>query len=249
MSNALIPSPSGAVLVLAENPMRPAIDTYHRVRSLGLWQTTHAPAYAPEAEAYRDKHLKYFCAAVDAAQCFKNAMTNRYVDEQAAAIIIAEMHRMMATKASERDGLVEGTVKVLMHNNAAAKFLSHHDETIYPTPRVIGLTAFRQLQMAKFPPKPMEFLDSCREVSKKIKSAHKCCEEWLTGFTAADAVLFAFAPDKWEQPYQLPCHRVALREVLYRHFDRAHEFNDKLYEGVLTERLHVVWDQFNLDED
>jgi hypothetical protein len=88
---------------------------------------------------------------------------------------------------------------------------------IEASPAALALASKKLSVTAIFTPKPAELANAVREASTVLRRAADTCDRLVNMVRKADAVLLAFAYDRWREPYRTPEFAPVLPKMLDLH--------------------------------
>jgi hypothetical protein len=73
---------------------------------------------------------------------------------------------------------------------------------IEASPAALALASKKLMLTAVFPPRPAELANAVREAAKLLRQAATVCDQLVDMVRKADAILLAFAYERWREPYR-----------------------------------------------
>jgi hypothetical protein len=174
---------------------------------------SHSKSMARFAVEERAKWLPFFAAADQACLAFWQLEREPLTRELAADMITALLG---ACGAKDDLEIMLGMLRLLQTGG-----LDDADENFVPlraSPIVLSRACQKLITKSRFPLKPADLYDACREANRRLWGAETTCQQAVEFIRRCDAILLEFADHaEWEKPYLTPQHRPILKRMLELH--------------------------------
>jgi hypothetical protein len=236
MANDLTPSgkPPRALAIINE-PLVPIMPAFRLTSGLpsGRSVYSHSVGMVPFAIEQRREMLPKIAQIMEAKSDLLPAAyswaRNGRLARPLAARMIQALFRALNEKPTEE--VIEGMLCMLEGEATGIGDTTGLWKSVQITPAALALACQKLIATVKFPPRPSELLDACREASRKIMLAYARAVSFIESFEAMDRILLEFAYEEWEKPYLLPQYRPLLDRILVTH--HAHAEEDSAFEKLV----------------
>jgi hypothetical protein len=193
-------------------PVTAALHLGLRIPARDFRPVPHDPRVVGWAAEIRDLHLADVARA-DVSRGVLRAGSRARLERRVALQMIGALLDALGAK---NDEAALAAMVDLLEGDAIA-LASKLWEPINASPTALALAARKLIATQVFSLKPAELADACREAAKAMDKAEDACERLVEQVRQADAVLLAFAYDRWREPYLTPQFRPVLPRMLDLH--------------------------------
>jgi hypothetical protein len=231
----LTPIKPPRALAIINEPLVPIMSAFTSTKGLPAGRSvySHSVGMVPFAIEQRREMLPKIAQVMEAQSVLLPAAyswaRNGKLARPMAAKMVQALFRALNDKPTEE--VIEGMLCMLEGEAAGIGDATGLWKSVQITPAALSLACQTLIAKVKFPPKPSELLDACREASKKLQLAHARAVSFTLSFEAIDRILLEFAYDEWEKPYLLPQYRPLLDRILNTH--HAHADEDSAFEKLV----------------